>query len=115
MGSVELNLSALEERYGRLRARDPRRQARMLASIEEHGQRDPIIVVAEGEGRFVVIDGHARVRALKRLRRDVVKALVLDMEPALKYRYQKQNFQCIITRRSCVGKPLRAAGAEDSP
>lgn len=82
MRTVELNLSALEERYGRLRARDPRRQARMLASIEEHGQRDPITVVTEGEGRFIVIDGHARVRALCRLRRDVVRALVVDMEPA---------------------------------
>ena len=79
---VELNLAALDERYGRLRVADRRRQARMLASIEEHGQQDAISVVAEAEGRFVVIDGHARVMALRRLRRDVVKAVVLDMAPA---------------------------------
>jgi ParB-like chromosome segregation protein Spo0J len=79
---MELNLSALDGRYGRLRVADRRRQARMLASIEEHGQQDAISVVAEGEGRFVIIDGHARVGALRRLRLDVVKAVVLDMGPA---------------------------------
>jgi ParB-like chromosome segregation protein Spo0J len=78
---MELNLSALDERYGRLRAADRRRQAQMLASIEEHGQQNAISVVSEGEGRFVIIDGHARVGALRRLRRDVVKAIVLDMAP----------------------------------
>jgi ParB-like chromosome segregation protein Spo0J len=82
MQIVELNLSALDERYGRLRVVDRRRRAQMLASVEEHGQRDAIRVVAEGEGRFVVIDGYERVRALRRLRRDVVKAVVLAMRPA---------------------------------
>lgn len=82
MQIMELNLPALDVRYGRLRVADKRRQARMLASIEEHGQQDAIRVVAEGEGRFVVIDGHARVGALRRLRRDVVKAVVLDLAPA---------------------------------
>lgn len=82
MAVVELSLDSLDLRYGRLRAADPRRQARLLASIEEHGQRDAISVVAEGELRFVVVDGHKRVGALRRLRRDVVKALMLDMEPA---------------------------------
>lgn len=82
MPVLELNVDVLEARYSRLRVPDQRGERQLLASIEEHGQRDPITVVAEGEGRFVVIDGHARVRALKRLRRDVVKALVLDMGPA---------------------------------
>lgn len=82
MRIVELNLAALDERYGSLRVADRRRQARMLAAIEEYGQQDAIRVVAEGEGRFVVIDGHARVMALRRLRRDVVKAVVWDMAPS---------------------------------
>ena len=30
----------------------------------------------------MVVDGHKRVRALKRLRRDVVKAVVLEAVPA---------------------------------
>lgn len=82
MRIMELNLSALDERYARLRVADRRRQARMLASIEEHGQQDAIIVVAGDDGRFIVIDGYARVRALRRLRRDVVRAVVLEMGPA---------------------------------
>lgn len=82
MKVLELGLESLDLRYGRLRVADARRQARLLASIEEHGQQDAICVVAEGEGRFVVVDGHKRVRALLRLRRDVVKAIVWDMEPA---------------------------------
>jgi ParB-like chromosome segregation protein Spo0J len=82
MQIVDLNLAALDDRYGRLRVADRGRRTWMLTSIEELGQKDAISVVAEGEGRFVVIDGHARVRALRRLRRDVVKAVVLDMDPA---------------------------------
>ena len=82
MTMVELNLDSLDLRYGRLRVMDQRRQARLLTSIEEHGQQDAICVVAEGGGRFAVVDGHMRVRALRRLRRDVVRAVVLDMEPA---------------------------------
>lgn len=80
--TAELNLDTLDLRYGRLRVADGRRQARLLASIEEHGQQDPIRVVAESDGRYVVVDGHKRVRALRRLRRDVARAVVLEMDPA---------------------------------
>lgn len=82
MPTAELSLAALDERYGRLRVVDHRREAQLRASIEEHGQQDAILVVAEAEGRFVVIDGHKRVRALRRLRRDVAKAVVLEAAPA---------------------------------
>ena len=76
---VELNLAALDERYGRLRVRDRRRERQLVASLDEHGQRDEICVIGEGEGRFVVVDGHKRVRALRRLKRDTVKAVVWEM------------------------------------
>ncbi len=82
MPSVELDLAALDDRYGRLRVKDRRREQQLMASLEEHGQQDAICVVSEGEGRFAVVDGHKRVRALRRLRRDVVRAVVLDTEPA---------------------------------
>lgn len=82
MKMMELSLDSLDVRYGRLRVADRRREARVLASLEEHGQQDAICVVAEGEGRFVVVDGHKRVRALRRLRLDVAKAAVWEMEPA---------------------------------
>ena len=71
-----MNVAALDVRYGGLRVRDRRREAQLMASLEEHGQQDAISVIAEGAGHWVVVDGHKRVRALKRLRRDVVKAMV---------------------------------------
>ena len=81
MAIVELNLTALDERYGRLRVTDRRRETQLMASLEEHGQQDAISVVAEGE-EFVVVDGHKRVHALRRLRRDTVKAVVWEMPAA---------------------------------
>ncbi len=82
MKIVEVNVAALDVRYGALRARDRRREARLMASLEEHGQQDAISVIEDGVGRWVVVDGHKRVRALKRLRRDVAKAVVLEMAAA---------------------------------
>jgi ParB-like chromosome segregation protein Spo0J len=81
MALIEVNLAALDVRYSGLRVRDQRQEARLLASLEEHGQKDPILVIAGSDGRLVVVDGHKRVRALKRLRRDVAKAVVLEMSP----------------------------------
>ena len=79
---MEVDVASLDVRYGGLRVRDRRREAQLMASLEEHGQQDAISVIAEGEGRWVVVDGHKRVRALRRLRRDVAKAVVLEMPPA---------------------------------
>ncbi|MDP3674589.1 MAG: ParB/RepB/Spo0J family partition protein [Novosphingobium sp.] len=82
MKIVEVNVAALDVRYGALRVRDRRREAQLMTSLEEHGQQDAISVIEDGAGRWVVVDGHKRVRALKRLRRDVAKAVVLEMPAA---------------------------------
>ena len=51
-----------------------------MASLGEGGQQSPVVVVAAGEaGRYVVIDGYKRVRALIKLRADVVRAIVWEM------------------------------------
>lgn len=81
MKVLDVNVEALDIRYSRLRVTDRRREMQLMASLEEHGQQDAICVVAEGEGRLVVVDGHKRVRVLRRLRRDVVKAVVWEMTP----------------------------------
>ena len=78
MAIRELNLSDLDMSLGRLRVRDRRRESRLLLSMEAHGQQSPILVAAEG-GRYVVVDGHKRVRGLMRLKADVAKALVMEM------------------------------------
>jgi ParB family transcriptional regulator, chromosome partitioning protein len=70
---VELELRQLELRYELLRKRAPPAERALLGSLAEHGQLLPIIVV-NVDSRFVVIDGYKRVRALRRLARDTVRA-----------------------------------------
>lgn len=80
---MELELSQLELRYERLRRRDPRRERQLVASLAELGQLLPIVVLAaDGAGRYVVVDGYKRMRALGRLRRDTVRATVWELEEA---------------------------------
>ena len=80
MKIVELPLDSLDMRYTGLRARRPVLEKRLVASLGEAGQQSPVVVVPAGEvGRYVVIDGHKRVRALIKLRADVVRAAVWEM------------------------------------
>lgn len=51
----------------------------MLASIGEGGQQSPVVVVPGEAGRYIVIDGHKRVRALEKLNADCVRAVVWTM------------------------------------
>src|SRR5713101_4753967 len=68
----------MDVRYERLRVRQPARERRLLASLADAGQQMPIVVVAGGPA-YVVIDGHKRVRCLRRLHRDTVAAVVWEM------------------------------------
>ena len=70
---MEVELHQLELRYEALRKRAPLAERALLGSLAEHGQQLPIVVVQE-QARFIVIDGYKRVRALKRLARDTVRA-----------------------------------------
>jgi ParB/RepB/Spo0J family partition protein len=78
---MELEFHQLDLRYEQLRVRRPMRERRLLASLAERGQQVPVVVVAvpEEANRFIVIDGYKRIRALKRLRCDTVRATVWDM------------------------------------
>jgi ParB/RepB/Spo0J family partition protein len=75
---VELEFHQLELRYERLRVRQPARERRLLASLADAGQQTPIVVVTAGSS-YVVVDGHKRVRCLRRLQRDTVAAVVWEM------------------------------------
>jgi ParB family chromosome partitioning protein len=70
---VELELHQLELRYEGIRKRAPVAERALVGSLAEIGQQLPVIVVGEAE-RFILIDGYKRVRALKRLARDTVRA-----------------------------------------
>lgn len=70
MGHIEL-------RYASLRIIDPGRVSRLAASFAEEGQRSPVLLVGH-----VLIDGYHRVAALKKLGRDLVSAVALDLDEA---------------------------------
>jgi len=80
---LDLEFHQLDLRHEGLRVRRPEKERRLLGSLSEVGQQVPIVVVAAAEpGRYVVIDGHKRVRALRRLRLDTVRATVWDASEA---------------------------------
>mgnify|MGYP001572481240 CR=1 FL=1 len=94
MNAVDLALDSLDMRYARLRRRHPQAEKRLILSMEEIGQQSPVIVVAGAEpGRYVLIDGRKRVRALRRLKADVVKAVIWELAgpQALVAAYQLQD------------------------
>ena len=78
---MELEFHQLDVRYERLRVRQPARERRLLASLADAGQQMPIVVVTAGSA-YVVVDGHKRVRCLRRLQRDTVGAVVWEMPEA---------------------------------
>lgn len=78
---MDIELHELELRYADLRIDDPARRAERVAKIALHGQQGAVLVIREGE-RYVLIDGYARVAALRELGRDLVEAVVLEVPEA---------------------------------
>jgi ParB/RepB/Spo0J family partition protein len=77
---MDLEFHQLDLRYEGLKCRLAARERRLLASLAELGQQVPIVVVADGDDdRFVVIDGYKRIRGLRRLGRDTVRALAWQL------------------------------------
>ena len=81
---MQLEFHQLDQRWEHLRVRQPHLQRRLLASLADAGQQTPIIVVvsADDGARYLVIDGHKRIAALRQLGRDTVEAAVWAMSEA---------------------------------
>lgn len=79
---MDLEFHQLDLRYEGLRVSRPERERRLLASLAEKGQQVPIVVIVlqEEPKRYLVIDGYKRIRALRRLAQDTVRATVWDMD-----------------------------------
>jgi ParB family chromosome partitioning protein len=90
---VELEFHQIAMKYEGLRISMPGFQARLMASLAEEGQLNPVLVVeAESEG-YVLIDGYHRVSALRALGRDTVETMVLPLceSAALIFRHCQEN------------------------
>ncbi len=80
---MELEFHQLDLRYARLRRACTKRDGRVLASLDRHGQQLPVVVVASGDtDRYVLVDGFRRVRALVKLGKDTVRATCWDLSEA---------------------------------
>jgi ParB family chromosome partitioning protein len=79
---MQVEWHQLDMKYEHLRVQTPGRRSRLATSLLEHGQQAPVLVVASGDDQYVLIDGYARVGALKALGRDLVEAVVLDLSEA---------------------------------
>jgi ParB/RepB/Spo0J family partition protein len=82
-------------KYEGLRISMPGFQARLMASLAEEGQLNPVLVVeceTASEG-YVLIDGYRRVSALRFLGRDTVEAVVLPLceSAALIFRHCQES------------------------
>lgn len=78
---MQLELGELDLRYASLRIVDPGRQRRLVASLLEHGQLTPALVVRDASS-WILLDGYVRVAALTELARDLVDVAVLEVPEA---------------------------------
>ncbi len=78
---MQLELGELDQRYAPLRIIDRSRQRHLVASLLEHGQLTPVLVVRDASS-FVLLDGYVRVAALAELARDLVDVAVLEVSEA---------------------------------
>jgi ParB/RepB/Spo0J family partition protein len=75
---VEIALSEIGQSYGRLRLVHPQADAGMMDSLRQFGQIFPVVVVCLAE-RYELVDGFKRLRALKHLGYERVKASVVNL------------------------------------
>jgi ParB-like chromosome segregation protein Spo0J len=80
---MDLEFHQLDLRYEELRSRSPARERHLLSSLAQTGQQLPIVVVrAADSSQPIVIDGYKRVRLLRRLGQDTVRATAWDLSEA---------------------------------
>ena len=76
----EIDFHLLDLRYSHTRIKNDKALARMQTSVHTYGQIVPALAVPAA-GKFVLIDGYLRLRALKACGRDCIKVLLMDEEP----------------------------------
>ena len=79
MEAQKIDIHRLELNYGHIRIRQPSRVRRIADSIARNGQLCPLVVVADKDDRFILIDGYQRHAALRSLARDTAIVVVQDL------------------------------------
>lgn len=80
---MRVDLHQLELRFEALRSKSANKERRLMASLLDSGQQHPLVVVeAERESRYIVIDGYKRVRALKKLQLDQAMVTLWELDQA---------------------------------
>jgi ParB family chromosome partitioning protein len=80
---VQVDLHQLELRFESLRNKNASKERRLMASLLDSGQQHPLVVVeADQQSRYVVIDGYKRVRALKKLSIDQAVVTLWEVDQA---------------------------------
>ncbi|MFW5714435.1 MAG: ParB/RepB/Spo0J family partition protein [Brevefilum sp.] len=77
-----IEIAHVDLRYEHTRIRHPRAVLRMADSLEQFGQLMPIVVAADKRFGHILIDGYLRVSALKRMKKDMVWALLCGKSEA---------------------------------
>ena len=74
---IELELHQIEPRYESLRRKSVGRERHLCGSLADIGQQSPVVIVAatDDTGSCVLVDGYKRLRALRRLRQDTIRAV----------------------------------------
>lgn len=79
---MELEFLSIDLSYEHLRRRNPVLERQLLASLADQGQKVPVVVLGQARGRYTLLDGYKRVRALRKLGRDTVEAALWDLGEA---------------------------------
>ena len=79
---MELEFHQLDLRYEHLRRHNPQAERQLLAALADNGQKVPVVVLALGQDRYVLLDGYKRFRALRRLKQDTLEATLWDLDEA---------------------------------
>lgn len=76
---MDLEFHQIDLPYEHLRRHAPEAERQLLASLAADGQKVPVVVLALGQDRYALLDGHKRYRALHRLKRDTLQAVLWDL------------------------------------
>jgi len=78
---IDVAIDKIGESYARYRLIRPHSESSMFKSVRRFGQLTPVVVDAEKGGGHEMIDGFKRIRALRQLKRETIRAKVMEARP----------------------------------